>query len=63
MEKRPTYQELLIAYDRLLRENEVLHKEVDRTSRCAGTNGTGNYVTRKEDSFLYPLFLCQVEII
>ena len=25
-----TYQELLVAYNKLLRENEFLHKEVDR---------------------------------
>lgn len=30
MGKQPTYQELLAAYNRLLMENEYLHKEVDR---------------------------------
>ena len=104
MGKQLTYQELLAAYNKLLMENEYLHKEVDRlqsllsskgasstlpamkqhlsleekvdvfrnlfkgredvfarrwysrqaenpaTSLCAGTNGTGNYVTRKSIS-------------
>ena len=30
MEELPTYQELLAAYNKLLMENECLHKEVDR---------------------------------
>ena len=30
MGKQPTYQELLTAYNRLLMENEALHKEIDR---------------------------------
>ena len=30
MGKQPTYQELLAAYNKLLMENECLHKEVDR---------------------------------
>ena len=30
MGKQPAYQELLAAYNRLLMENELLHKEVDR---------------------------------
>ena len=92
MGKQLTYQELLAAYNKLLMENEYLHKEVDRlqsllgskgtpltlpiikqhlskdvrmyshgdgtagqaenpaTSLYAGTNGTGNYVTRKSIS-------------
>lgn len=104
MEKQLTYQELLAAYNKLLMENEFLHKEIDRlqallhsrdipmkqhttkrhlslkrkwmssaicsrdvrmclhgdgaagqagsraTSRCAGTNGTDNCVTRKSTS-------------
>ena len=104
MGKQITYQELLAAYNKLLMENEFLHKEVDRlqallnskdipmtqpimkqhlsleekvsvfrnlfkgrenvfarrwynrtsgksgTSRCVGTNGTGNCVTRESIS-------------
>ena len=30
MGKQPTFQELLAAYNKLLKENENLHKEVDR---------------------------------
>ena len=30
MGKQPTYQELLAAYNKLLMENKLLHKEIDR---------------------------------
>ena len=30
MRKQPTYQELLAVYNKLLMENELLHKEIDR---------------------------------
>ena len=40
MGKQPTYQELLAAYNRLLMENELLHKEVDRLQSLLNSKGT-----------------------
>lgn len=40
MGKQLTYQELLAAYNKLLMENEYLHKEVDRLQSLLGSKGT-----------------------
>ena len=40
MGKQPTYQELLEAYNKLLMENELLHKEVDRLQSLLCSKGT-----------------------
>ena len=40
MGKQPTYQELLAAYNKLLMENELLHKEVDRLQSLLNSKGT-----------------------
>lgn len=40
MEELPTYQELLSAYDKLLMENECLHKEIDRLQSLLNSKGT-----------------------
>ena len=40
MGKQPTYQELLAAYNKLLIENEYLHKEVNRLQSLLNSKGT-----------------------
>ena len=40
MGKQLTYQELLAAYNKLLMENELLHKEVDRLQSLLCSKGT-----------------------
>ena len=40
MGKQPTYQELLAAYNKLLMENKLLHKEVDRLQSLLNGKGT-----------------------
>ena len=40
MGKQPTYQELLAAYKKLLIENELLHKEVDRLQSLLSSKST-----------------------
>ena len=40
MGKQPTYQELLAAYNKLLMENELLHKEVERLQSLLSSKGT-----------------------
>lgn len=42
MEKQPTYQELLEAYNKLLMENELLHKEIDRLQSLLNSKGTSS---------------------
>ena len=37
---KPTYQELLAAYKKLLIENELLHKEVDRLQSLLSSKST-----------------------
>ena len=37
---KPTYQELLAAYNKLLMENELLHKEIDRLQSLLSSKGT-----------------------
>ena len=39
MEKQPTYQELLAAYNKLLMENKLLHKEIDRLQSLLNNKG------------------------
>ena len=36
---KPTYQELLAAYNKLLMENELLHKEIDRLQSLLSSKG------------------------
>ena len=40
MGKQPTYQELLAVYNKLLMENKLLHKEVDRLQSLLNGKGT-----------------------
>ena len=42
MGKQPTYQELLEAYNKLLMENELLHKEIDRLQSLLNSKGTSS---------------------
>lgn len=42
MEKQPTYQELLEAYNKLLMENELLHKEIDMLQSLLNSKGTSS---------------------
>ena len=39
---KPTYQELLAAYNKLLMENELLHKEIDRLQSLLSSNGASS---------------------
>lgn len=42
MGKQPTYQELLEAYNKLLMENELLHKEIDMLQSLLNSKGTSS---------------------
>lgn len=42
MGKQITYQELLAAYNKLLMENELLHKEIDRLQSLLSSNGASS---------------------
>lgn len=42
MGKQPTYQEQLEAYNKLLMENELLHKEIDRLQSLLNSKGTSS---------------------
>ena len=51
MGKQITYQELLAAYNKLLMENEFLHKEVDRLQAlCLHGDGTVGQVENQVTS-------------
>lgn len=42
MGKQPTYQELLEAYNKLLMENGLLHKEIDMLQSLLNSKGTSS---------------------
>ena len=52
MEKQLTYQELLTAYNKLLKENESLHKEINKL-QAFGQQGYFPDTTRHKATFVF----------